>query len=111
MTRVVRLCALLIPMAACAGIPVSVQLIPEERTTLHVGEIGALSIPPNQDYSIGTAQTSLALFKAVRHQGRAVYFYRAVSAGNDTFVLTPVGLQNGQCISCVTVHYFVTVVP
>src|SRR2546422_5922225 len=41
LTRFVGICGSVILMATCASIPVSVQLIPEDRTTLHIGEIGA----------------------------------------------------------------------
>jgi hypothetical protein len=111
MTRLVGIWASVMLLTACASIPVSVQLVPEERTTLHVGEIGALSIPPTPHYSVGSTQASLLLLKTIQRAGHDVYLYRAVSTGNDTFVLTPVGRQDAECISCVTVHYFVTVVP
>jgi hypothetical protein len=106
--RMVGVCGSLMLVAACATLPASVPLIPEERTTLHVGQIGAIHVPSNQRYTVGSAQSALMPLKQLRQRGEVVYLYRAVSAGNDTFVLTPVGIPNGQCISCVTVHYFVT---
>ena len=40
-----------------------------------------------------------------------MFLYRAVHAGNHVFIVTPDNLPDGHCISCVTEHYFVTVVP
>jgi hypothetical protein len=111
LSRMVGVCGSLMLVTACATLPASVPLIPEERTTLHVGQIGAIHIPSNQRYSVGSAQSALMPLRQLRQRGEVVYLYRAVSADNDTFVLTPVGIPNGQCISCVTVHYFVTVEP
>jgi hypothetical protein len=98
-------------MAWCAGVPTSVRLVPEERTTLHVGEMGALYVPASPHYSVSSAQSALVPVKQLQQKDGAVYLYRAVATGDDTFVLTPNGIPNGQCISCVTQHYFVTVVP
>ena len=109
-TRLMVLCLVPLSAAACASVSASVQLAPDERTIVHLGEIAALPVPPNHG-SPGLTQTSMALVSHARRHGREVYFYRAIAAGNETFVVTPVGLLDGQCISCVTVHYFVTVVP
>ena len=97
--------------AACAHTPISVRLALEDRTTLHVGEIGALQMPSERQYMIGSAGSSLVLLKQEHQQGATVYFYRAVHTGNQTLVAAPAGLQSGQCVSCVTLHYFVTVLP
>jgi hypothetical protein len=59
MNRCVALCAFVALMASCASLPASVQLLPETQTTLHIGEIGAISVPSNQRYSLGSAETSL----------------------------------------------------
>jgi hypothetical protein len=109
--RLASVCAVVSLAAACARPLTSVPLVPEVRTTLHVGEIGALYVPTRPRYSVGSAQTALVPFKQLHQEDRVVYLYRAVSAGNDTLVLTPDGIPDGQCISCVTQHYFVTVVP
>jgi len=109
--RVLGVCGSVLLMASCAGIPTSVRLVPEERTTLHVGEIGALYLPASPHYSVGSAQSALVPVKQLQRKDGLVYLYRAVATGNDTFVLTPDGIPNGQCISCVTEHYFVTVLP
>lgn len=36
--------------------------------------------------------------------------YRAVRQGADSMVLSPV-TKPGECISCATLHYFITVIP
>src|SRR6266508_1754475 len=100
-TRSVGIWTSIMLLTACASIPASVQLVPEERTTLHVGEIGALSVPSRPHYSVGSAQSVLVPFKQLQQKDRVVYLYRALSTGDDTFVLTPDGIPSGQCISCV----------
>jgi hypothetical protein len=102
-------CAALAVAAACARVPPSVPLAPEERTTLHVGDVAALYVPSR--HAVGSAQSSLVPLRQLEQKDGAVYLYRAVSTGNGTFVLTPDGIPAEQCISCVTRHYFVTVVP
>jgi hypothetical protein len=109
--RVLGACGSVLLTTSCAGVPTSVPLVPDERTTLHVGEIGALYVATSPHYSVGSAQSALVPVKKLQQKDGAVYLYRAVATGDDTFVLTPDGIPNGQCISCVTRHYFVTVVP
>jgi len=107
LARMIALCLLSIA-AACAS--VSVQLAADQRTLVHIGDVAALPLPPNLELA-GFTRTSMALVGHARRHGSEVYYYRAVATGNETFVVTPHGLENGQCISCVTVRYFVTVVP
>jgi hypothetical protein len=97
--------------SACAPLPASLRLEPEQRTVLHVGDVGAARVPPEHDYSIGVAGSSVVFLKKAHQGGAMVYFYRADRAGEATLVATPRDRQRGQCISCVTVRYFVTVVP
>ncbi len=106
--RLIPLCLFTVVAAACASVPV--QLAADQRTLVRVGEVAALSLPPDLELD-GFTQTSMALVGHARRHDSEVYFYRAVAAGDETFVVTPHGLKNGQCISCVTVRYFVTVVP
>jgi hypothetical protein len=42
--------------------------------------------------------------------GSTVYVYRAADVGTDVLIAAPKGLQTGECISCVTTHYFIKVV-
>ena len=92
-----------------ARAPVSVRVQPEQPTTLHVGDIAALQLPGPKYTIIGSAGSSLLPLKP---QGRsAVRRYRAARTGNMTLLFFPKGRRDGDCISCVTVHYFVNVVP
>jgi hypothetical protein len=94
---------------ACASTLVSLRLQAEQPATLHLGEIAAVQVSQPQDV-MGSAGSSLALLKRTHQRGTTIYLYRAVKMGNHTLVVAPRGLQSGQCISCVTEHYFVTVV-
>jgi len=108
--------------ATCATTPAHVDLQLEDWTTLHVGEIGALPAVGNAEcgsgchkatgsLSINAAPANLERVKRLRQPGRDLYLYRAVSPGNATFVLSPSGIPKRHCISCATIHYFVTVIP
>ena len=110
----VRICvaiAVAVSVAACATIPAAVTLAAEEHTIVHVGDAAALSLPTGHQFTGWGAGGSLALIKRTRKHGREVYLYRAVQPGNETFLSTPRALAQSDCISCVTAHYFVTVIP
>ena len=77
---------------------------------LHVGQIATVHVPSERHYTIGSAGSSLVLLKLKDQRGTTIYFYRAAEIGNQTLVATPGGLGPGQCISCVTVHYFINVI-
>jgi hypothetical protein len=109
--RPAGVCAALMVTAACARVPPSVPLVAEERTTLHVGDVAALYVPSRPHHSMGSAQSALVPLRQLQQKDGVVYLYRAVSTGSGTFVLTPDGIPDGQCISCATRHFFVTVVP
>jgi hypothetical protein len=94
---------------ACGRTLAVIQLQPEDRSTLRVGDVAAVRVAAERHYSIGSAGTSLVLTKRTEERGTTVYFYRAVAAGPQTLVLTPRDPGPDGCISCVTVHYFVTV--
>jgi len=87
-----------------------IELQPEIEQTLHVGDVAVMRLPARLHYSIGGAGESLRLVKRTHRRGLTVYRYRTVRAGHQTFVLTPRAPGPDGCISCVTVHYFVTVV-
>jgi hypothetical protein len=99
-----------IALLACSAASSVVTLRPEEHASLHVGDVAAVRVATNRHYSIGSAGTALALVKRTDTRGTTVYLYRAVAAGNQTFVLTPRDPGPDGCISCVTVHYFAQVV-
>jgi hypothetical protein len=110
LTQFASVFVVLMLTANCASAPAVVELVPEERATIRVGETRALAVAEGY-YSIGSAGTSLVQSERLHRAGREVRLYRAVAPGEMTFVLTPNGTPDGQCISCVTEHYFVTVVP
>ena len=95
---------------ACGGVLAAVQLQPEAPATLHIGEIAVLRVASERHYAIGGAGSALVLMKQTDEDDMTSYFYRAFRAGNQTFVATPRDPGPDHCISCVTVHYFVTVV-
>ena len=112
--RAVSICwfAALILCPACARSAAQVRLQPEQDTTLHVGQTAAVHFESKALHMIGSGGGSLVLIKQLTNKdGSKVYVYRAAHVGPDTLVATPEGLQAGQCISCVTIHYFVKVVP
>ena len=89
-----------------------VRLKPEQVTTLHVGQTAAVQFGGKTLHTIGSGGGSLVLIQQLTNKdGGKVYVYRAAHAGPDTLVATPVGRKPGQCISCVTRHYFINVVP
>jgi hypothetical protein len=95
---------------ACGGTLVSVRLQPDAPTTLHLGETAAVQVLSDRHYQIGSAGSSLALMKQTQQQDTTIYIYRAVEVGGHTLVATLQDPGPGGCISCVTVHYFITVI-
>jgi hypothetical protein len=95
---------------ACGGTLAAVQLQPEAPATLHIGEIAVLRVTSERHYAIGGAGSALVLMNQTDEEDTTSYFYRAVRAGNQTFVATPRDPGPDRCISCVTAHYFVTVI-
>ena len=102
-------CALLISLPLWASTTDGVLLVPERRVSVHVGQTVVLQMPSERHYSVKAAGSALIPVKHSPQKGTAVY--RAAHAGLETLILTPVGSKKGQCVSCVTRHYFVTVVP
>src|SRR5262245_61554919 len=95
-------------LAACAPAPISVRLQPEQPATLHVGDIALVEMM--RPYSItGSAGDALVLAEKRNDRSTTVFVYHAVRAGDQTLVASPDDLQNGQCVSCVTRHYFIKV--
>jgi hypothetical protein len=103
----------LIIWPACARSVAQIRLEPEQTTTLHVGQTATVRFESKFRYRIvGSGGGSLALTKQhTNNDGSKVYVYRAVDVGPDVLVAAPEGLQTGECISCVTTHYFIKVVP
>jgi len=103
------LAGLLALFFASTGIAASVQLRPEEPARLHVGDVAVVRVASSRHYFVGSAGTALMLLKRTEERGITVYRYRAVAPGNQTLVLTPRDPGPDGCISCVTVHYFISV--
>jgi hypothetical protein len=95
---------------ACSPSVASARLLPDTPTTLLVGETAAVEVSSDRQYSIGSAGSSLALVKQMQRQETTVYIYRAVGVGHQTLVATPGDPGPDGCVSCVTVHYFITVI-
>ena len=60
---------------------------------------------------MGFAGDSLTLLKKRQRGDNIVFVYRAIQPGNTTLIASPHNLPSGHCISCVTEHYFISVVP
>lgn len=97
-----------IVLSGCVACVPVMQLQPEERATLHVGQTVALQVPSTYG-AIGGAGDALMLVEKRAGRDRMVYLYRAVQPGDQTFLTAP-QRQTGECVSCVTVHWFVTVI-
>jgi hypothetical protein len=107
---------------SCVARPPAVSLDLAERTTLHVGDLAQLPVLQRGEcgsschratggYSAGGAAPNLGLLSRVREGDHDLYLYRAESPGDAVFVLSPNGLPDKHCLSCATLHYFVTVIP
>ena len=87
------------------------ELQPEQTATVRVGDLAALRVDSARGYSVGSDDdAALTLVKRAEERGTTVYVYRAVAPGQHTFVLTPRDSGPDRCLSCVTIHYFITVV-
>ena len=89
-----------------------VTLVVEQTTTLHVGETAVLHIPTNMDNRFlrsgpnGAWRDVLAM---VKRSGRDVTL-RGVRPGKGVIIMSP-NVPAGGCVSCVTIHYFIEVIP
>src|SRR5258708_37855885 len=77
----------------------------EGRTTLRVGEMAVLQIPDRRYSHFDEAGSALVLV----HHTRRTVLYRAIRPGDETIAIVP-DLPRGECVSCATLHYFITVV-
>ena len=82
----------------------------EGDTTLHVGELAVLHIPPDRRYSHFDGNTGAGKVLVLVRRSRGKVLYRAVRPGPGTIVIGP-DVPRGECISCATLHYFINVVP
>ena len=102
--------ALAVAFSSACALAASVQLQPEVDSTIHVGDVAALRLPSNRQFSIGSAGNALVLINHKPARDETIYLYRAVAVGRQTFVATPRNPGSDGCISCVTVHYFANVI-
>jgi hypothetical protein len=102
---------LLMIAPCCMSAANRVQLKLEERTTVHVGQIATLLLPSARPYDVEAAGEALIRVKSARQGSTTVYRYRAARPGNETLLVVPWNLPFNHCVSCVTRHYFVTVLP
>jgi hypothetical protein len=112
--RPMRVCSLLLAFgclissdAWSADKPTLLTL--EGRTTLRVGELALLQIPPDPRYSHFDGNTGAGNALVLVRHSRRTALYRAVRPGEETIVIGP-HVPRGECISCATLHYFITVV-
>jgi hypothetical protein len=94
----------------CAGCRPVAELQPAQPATIRVGDLAAVRVDSDIHFSVGSAGSSLTLIKRAEERSTTVYVYRAIVPGQQTFVLTPREPGPDGCISCVTAHYFITVV-
>jgi hypothetical protein len=106
-----RLAALAVLLALSGGLYCTVwgadkykTLALEDRTMLRVGQLAVLSIPSDHQYRIDSEGDALELVR--RTKNKAVL--RAIRPGRETILLSP-EVPDGECISCTTHHYFITV--
>jgi hypothetical protein len=95
--------------SAAWGANKPIPLTLEGRTTLHVGELAVLQIPPDRRYSHFDGNAGAGNVLVLVHRSRRTALYRAVRPGPGTIVIGPDG-PKGECISCATLHYFMDVV-
>jgi hypothetical protein len=94
---------------ACLSSRAPLRIEPEQSTLLRVGDVAAVQVTDTEEVT-GSAGEALVFVRQSRGRLTRTYVYQAVRAGNQTIVVTPTNLHDGDCISCVTAHYFVTVV-
>jgi hypothetical protein len=83
----------------------------EQTTTLQVGKLAVLHIPSDSRYShsSGTDGAWRDVLALARRSKRDVTF-RAIRPGSGVIIISP-DAPNGECISCTTLHYFISVIP
>ena len=95
---------------ACTGCAPIAELQAEQPERVRIGDRAAVRVDSDRHYHVGSAGNSIRLIKRAQERGTIVYVYRAVAIGRHTLVLTPGDPGPDGCISCVTTHYFITVV-
>ena len=96
--------------SALTGCRPAPELQPEQSATVRVGELAAVRVDSRRHYSLGSAGDALKLVRQVEERTTTLYMFSGVTPGHDTLVLTPRDPGPDGCVSCVTLHYFITVV-
>lgn len=109
LTRAVAVLITVASLSIWTGCTPTSELQPEQPATIHLGEHAAVRVDSARGYSVDSAGDSLKLIKRAEARTTTVYVYRAVAPGHHTLVLTPHDPGPDGCVSCVTLHYFVTV--
>jgi hypothetical protein len=86
-----------------------VQLKVEKRNTVHLGQIVTLRLPSARPYLVEATGSALVAIRPAHRRSTRLYQYRAARPGDETILVVPANLPPRHCISCVTIHYFVTV--
>ena len=96
-------------LCGCGHAITFLRLQPERQAVLHVGELAAIDVRSDAQYSFGGAGNALILADRMQRKGVTTYLYRAMNTGQQTIVATLADPGPSNCISCVTIHYFVKV--
>jgi hypothetical protein len=83
---------------------------PEHRSYLRTGQIGRIQCRRGKPrYKIVVSGDSIRILKKRESGNYVVYYVQAVRAGRAVILLTP-QYHHRHCISCQTIHYFITVI-
>ncbi len=83
---------------------------PEHRIYLRTRQIGRILCRRGKTrYKIIVSGESIRILKKSESENYTVYYIQAVRAGRAVILLTP-KYYHSHCISCRTVHYFITVI-
>jgi hypothetical protein len=101
----------LVLAASCSVFPgCSPTLQPEQHATIRVGDLATVRVDSARHYSLASAGDALTLLRQGEEGTTTLYVFSGAAPGQATLVLTPRDPGPDNCISCVTLHYFITVV-
>jgi hypothetical protein len=101
----------LVLAASCSVFPgCSPTLQPEQPATIRVGDLATVRVDSARHYSLASAGDALTLLRQGEEGTTTLYVFSGAAPGQATLVLTPRDPGPDNCISCVTLHYFITVV-
>jgi hypothetical protein len=110
MRRLSKTVAVLVIAAALSVFSASSSTLqPEQPATIRVGDVALVRVDSERHYSITAAGEALKLLRRVEEGTTTLYVFSGVAPGQATLVLTPRDPGPDNCISCVTLHYYITV--